>query len=505
MPDHDQSSPRGIATRGARLRLDRTGSGYRRDHPGIGIDFGTTNSAAAIFDGERVTVVRLEPAATIMPSASYIDREFSVSTGNDAITRYIQANRGRRVELRAEVLGEGRRSTGQIDPATGIPGTADTETFYGRELDDAGLPGRLFHGTKRLLGSHATERVVVFGKPFRLIALVTPILVKIRQAIDDALRNRSATDHAATHACIGYPVKFEGHGADNDRLAIARLSEAHRHAGVVEQQFCPEPIAAAISYLHAHPESRQRRLLTVDFGGGTLDLCVLRSDDKALEVEAVHGIALGGNKIDQAIFRHTLFPLLGKGEMWSRTVEGRRVETNFPFWMYEERLLNWQVTYTLNQNKYTTPLIDQMSREGQAAEKFRRLYHLIVQNYGYETFGAIRGLKEHLTLELAGRLDIPEIDVHLGMGRHELDSMIANALDRFGRAIDETLDTARLGASDIDLVLRTGGSCLIPAFENILLQRFPGKVVDQNPFTSVAAGLAIADYYGFGNHESGVR
>ena len=54
---------------------------------------------------------------------------------------------------------------------------------------------------------------------------------------------------------------------------------------------------------------------------------------------------------------------------------------------------------------------------------------------------------------------------------------------------------ARLPRSAIDIVLRTGGSSLIPAVHRLLDGFFPGRVVDHDPFTSVAAGLAIADYH----------
>jgi hypothetical protein len=37
---------------------------------GIGIDYGTSNSAAAVFDGVKVTVIVLEEAAKIMPSSA---------------------------------------------------------------------------------------------------------------------------------------------------------------------------------------------------------------------------------------------------------------------------------------------------------------------------------------------------------------------------------------------------------------------------------------------------
>ena len=42
---------------------------------GIGIDFGTSNSAAAIFDGQTVTMVNLSRDTSIMPSANYVDQD----------------------------------------------------------------------------------------------------------------------------------------------------------------------------------------------------------------------------------------------------------------------------------------------------------------------------------------------------------------------------------------------------------------------------------------------
>ena len=73
---------------------------------GIGIDFGTTNSTAAVFDGERLSLVALETGNPIMPSATYIDRELQTMTGQNAIDRYIHDNTGRTVELIPEVVAE---------------------------------------------------------------------------------------------------------------------------------------------------------------------------------------------------------------------------------------------------------------------------------------------------------------------------------------------------------------------------------------------------------------
>ena len=89
---------------------------------------------------------------------------------------------------------------------------------------------------------------------------------------------------------------------------MSRLGEAYGHAGIKDKTFYPEPIAAAVSYLVAHPDEAGRNVLTVDFGGGTLDFSVLRARADDFDVVATHGVALGGDHIDQRLFRDIVVP-----------------------------------------------------------------------------------------------------------------------------------------------------------------------------------------------------
>ena len=59
---------------------------------GVGIDFGTSNSAAAWYDGEKVHLAKLETAEHIMPTATHLDRDLSVTTGQAAVDQYIDEN-----------------------------------------------------------------------------------------------------------------------------------------------------------------------------------------------------------------------------------------------------------------------------------------------------------------------------------------------------------------------------------------------------------------------------
>ncbi len=462
---------------------------------GIGVDYGTSNTAAAVFDGQQVHLVQLEAISGIMPTAVYIDRDFGASVGQQAVNDYIAANQGRKVELSAEVLGEARTSTGQIDHSTNLPAEADTHLVYGQSFQDASMPGRLFRGVKRLLGNKDNERIMIFDRPFRLVALVTPVLLKVQKSIHACLQQmNTAQQFTADHACIGHPVNFEGQDEAHNQIALERLQEAFGHAGITQRKLFAEPNAAVMSYLMRQQNTQAKVILTIDFGGGTLDMCVLAERESAYEVIATHGVGLGGDHIDQALFKSLLFPLMGKGERWRREVEGRQVETLFPFDNYEDLIINWTVSYMLNQNQYLTPVRDMMGKGGAAAEKFERLYDFITQNYSYQVFQRLKECKEALSSQEQALLDIPEINVSLTLSRQHFNELISELLDKFEKAVSDTLDKAGLDDSDVSLVIRTGGSCLIHAVTRILEQRFPERVVEHDPFTSVAAGLAIADY-----------
>jgi len=464
---------------------------------GIGLDYGTSNSVLAVFDGERLVCVPLECAGVTTPSAVHIDRQFQVCTGQAAIDRYIADNRGRRVQLAAEVLGEARTGTGQLDEE-GLPALSGSEQVFGQEFVDVGEKGRLFRGVKRLLGNASLTRLMVFEKAFRPVALVTPLLLAMRQRLREWARQQAPGVGEADHACLGHPVNFEGREAQHNTVALERLSEAAAHAGFVRQVFYPEPMAAALSYMHAFPTVQPGRLLAVDFGGGTLDLCVLQRQGDAFEVLSIHGEGLGGDHLDQSLFRALLFPLLGKGESWRRSGDEREIVTLFPFEHYEDLLLNWAVSYRLNQNEYTTPLLSCIAQGGEAVEKFQRLYTLITSNLSYLVFQSLRDVKAALSSGESAVLDIPDLDIELTVTRAQFEAIIAHHLAHFDQAVTDTLALAQCLPEQIDDVVSTGGSSLIPAVRRLLEARFPGRVQDHDPFTSVAGGLAIAEYRGLG-------
>jgi hypothetical chaperone protein len=456
---------------------------------GVGVDFGTSNSTVAWFDGTNLHFVRIEGDSPILPTAIHLSREYAGTTGTQAIDRYVQENTARLVHMVPEILGQ---AAGAIDDRSSHSEMSELETsrnsVYG-PLIDHGLPGRLFLGLKRLLGNTTINRLYVFNRPFRLVALLTPVLLRMRESVEEELNEPVGNVH------IGRPVDFEGSDVARNQFALKRLTEACEHAGFRNIEFYPEPVAATLSFLWQQRLLPKGIVLTVDFGGGTLDLSVMQYSGVDFKVLATAGADLGGDRIDQLIFRRLLFPLLGEGELWSRQVNGRLVETPFPFNEYEEGLLNWAITHTLNQNRYKTRLTEAIARGGPASVKFERLKDLINYNYSYNIFSAIKKAKAELSVAEETSIDIPELNLTVAITRAQFNQMLSDIMLKLQNLMHETLNRAKLKPDEIDLVVRTGGSSQIVAVKLLLERFFPGKVTEHDPFTSVAGGLAIANYH----------
>ncbi len=197
---------------------------------GVGINFGTSNSAAAWYDGERVRLVQLESDDAIMPTATHLNRDLETKTGRHAVLQYIEDNRDRIVELTPEVIAKSAIVTSEAavdDPHS--EAEIATANVYGQPWIDRGMPGRLFRGVKRLLGNSSVKRLLVFNHSFRVVALITPVLLRIREAIDSCLPDPFNDVH------FGHPVLFEGNETHRNDLAFARLEEACQHSGNCRQ------------------------------------------------------------------------------------------------------------------------------------------------------------------------------------------------------------------------------------------------------------------------------
>lgn len=457
---------------------------------GIGIDFGTTNSSVALYDGERVRYLRLEPVESgeVMPTALYLSRDRQAEVGRAAIDRYTRDNTGRTVQLTAEEVGAITVTVAGTDQSVGLDdGGSITRSFEVHAWTDQDLPGRLFRSVKRWLGSASVERVRVFDAHYRIVALATPVLAVMREAIAAAGAGRGAP-------CVGRPIRYEGRTSDANEIAVARMTEACRHAGLGNARLFPEPIAAATSYLAGNPLREGETALAFDFGGGTLDLSVVEMRGGELALRASHGVPIGGDEIDRRIYRALVFPELGEGALVHRPVVDEWREEPFPFDRFADRLLNWALAYDLNRPELLELLVQGMREGGAAGRRLERLYSVVKGNLSYTVFQAIERAKLALSEADHSEIVVEELNLRVPISGADLDRIAEPLLDEAAEALGAVLDRAGVEPDRLSVVVRTGGSSRLRAVIRLLEARFPGRVVEHDPFTSIAAGLAIASW-----------
>lgn len=464
---------------------------------GIGIDFGTSNSSVAFYDGKELHYLELDPvdgegSAAVMPTALYLDRARTSTVGQPAVDRYLNDNAGRLVELTEEDLGEIEITVAGTEDTQGPKSNdgAITNIVRIHAFTDRELPGRLFRSLKRWLADSKLDRVRVFDGRYRLVALVTPILAHMHRL----LQRQGLTK--AGEIRVGRPVRFEG-STDGETTAVKRLREACSYAGLGEVQLYPEPVAAALSFLRERKPTPGEVLLSFDFGGGTLDLCALRTTEDSFEILGTHGIGLGGDAIDRLIYRSKVFPEIGEGcTMESHSV--RYLEPiPFPFHEFGEKLLNWQLAYELNTTARRELILHGMRGGTESRLKLGRLYDLVTHNQTYRVLRAVERAKVALSESDETTIDVPELELEIPMTRSEFEHLLAGPLAQVDDVVRETLERCGLRADQVDAVVCTGGSSRIPAVRRHVESLLPAPVVEHDSFTSIAAGLALASYQGY--------
>jgi hypothetical chaperone protein len=102
-----------------------------------------------------------------------------------------------------------------------------------------------------------------------------------------------------------------------------------------------------------------------------------------------------------------------------------------------------------------------------------------------------------LSSQEATTIDIPELNLDVPFTRAQLDAILVPVLARTRECVQVVLERACLAAGEVDVVIRTGGTSEIVAVRSLLEELFPGRVEGHDPFTSVACGLAVANYHDY--------
>ncbi len=439
----------------------------------VGLDFGTTNSSAAIYDGDTLRLLPIDPVNAnphILRSTLFITRQGAPFIGREAINRFTEGNVGREIDYEWKYVGEAEVTLAEV-------GTVMQALYVNV---DANAPGRLFQSIKSGLRDKSFTGTNVFGKSYTIEALVATVLGLILQHIETQLGS------PVTSMVVGRPVHYAD-TPEADRLAFERMQAACAAAGFPDVTFLEEPTAAALSYARSTHGS-SRRVLVFDFGGGTLDVTIMHIDHRGQRTFlATNGVPVGGDLLDRRLMMGRMLPHFGEGAV----LGVRRLP--FPTHILEH-LSEWQTITDLTQPRFLT-IIEEAIAISDRPQELKALRSLVRQNYGLPLYEKVEAAKVQLSdrNESVLSMHMGEIDFDERIPRWDFERLIGPDVRRVERCIDESLAMAGLKSADIDVVLRTGGSSRIPRFVRMLTDKFGAdKLQEMDAFTGVASGLAIA-------------
>lgn len=465
-----------------------------------GIDFGTTNSSAALTTGNTVHLLSLDAAndsPTSLPSLLYLSKDGEKIVGRQAADTFVARNVDRQfkteeVSLETLVPAFVRAEPDKTEAYNPLFDDPDVvEAMDARITVEVNSPGRLFQSLKSYLGQSSFIYTEVFGVKYQIEELISYILKVMKEGVDDY------AGYSVESAVFGRPVRFSEKESDNE-LAERRLRTAASLAGFKDVVFFYEPVGACVEY--AADSQADQRVMVVDIGGGTCDVSIMEFLDKqdmadrlaTSRVLSVSGTPVAGDALDKAIIRNRLFPLLGSRARYGPS------KLPMPQYIYHQ-VLDWQNLYKFNTETMINWLLA-AEVSSNYPEGLKALRVLIQHNYGYLLSNEAEAAKKRLSSDITTHITVDASHLHLRdeLKRDDFTEIIESTLDKMYHCILEAEQMAGLGPEDLDFVLTTGGTCLVPAVRSLLESRYGSKKLrKRDSFTSVATGLATVARYAF--------
>lgn len=404
----------------------------------LGIDFGTSNSAAGLSVNGQPWLIELEPGEDTLPTAAFFDPHTkAMHIGHRAVRSLIAGDEGRFMRALKSLLGTS-----------------------------------LLH-EKRRLG----------GKEMTFADIITYFLAELKK------RAEAATGLEFASALSGRPVYF--HSSDPARNAAAEddLRSCYLAAGFQDVRFMYEPEAA----LRA-TDAKDGLGLVVDIGGGTSDFTLFSQHVGARpNIIASHGLRLGGTDFDRRISIDHVMPLFGRQSDIRNSFGPGTLPA--PARIFND-LATWQMIPFLYAPE-TRRLAKDLLQFAVEPDKLKRLVDILEYELGHEVaFATERGkISANRTpdAETTIQLGFVESGLNRSVSQTDLQSSLDPLASEMVASAHETLVLGQARAHDITDIVLVGGSSLMNTVQNKLAAAFPNaRLASENALTAVASGLALA-------------
>ncbi|WP_199118211.1 Hsp70 family protein [Pedobacter sp. ASV28] len=412
-----------------------------------GIDFGTTNSALAIYDEDSKEI----HSTIIIPSLIYFYHQLMAGNAKNY------------------VVGE------------------EAISAY---LND-GMKGRFIKSIKQILSRSSFTETRIHNKKYNASDLVAIILKELKTRADALI------GQDCRKAVIGRPVFFDDDNVQKDTLAQNRLNKAAEIAGFTEVRFQFEPIGAAFAY--EKTLVKKEKVLVADLGGGTTDFTYLVLDptkvgskDRKNDMMATGGIYVGGDSFDSAFMWEKGTPYFGKHTQYEAT-PGKVLTV--PKSLFAN-ICTWEQMNFFNGQRIKKDIENYYYYSGKD-RKFKNLITLIENNLGYSVFQAIESTK--ITLSNANKASFSyhqmDIQIEENISLEDYEQIIKKDVDRISAYLNEFMLQHDIAVKDIDSLFLTGGTSMVGSIQKLFKNKFPHLTLNAGDnFKSVAKGLAYSGY-----------
>ena len=401
----------------------------------LAVDFGTSNTAAAVMAGDRPHIIPLEDGQETLPTAIFLDfTARRTLVGHAAVRALIDGREGRFMRALKSVLGTS-----------------------------------LMHEKRQFLNERLT-----------LIEIVGRFLARVKS------QSEAHCGMGFDRALSGRPVHFHPN-AERDAQALRDLTDCYAAAGFAGVEFLPEPEAAALA-----SGGGDGLGLIVDIGGGTSDFTVFRRTGTKTEVLASHGIRLGGTNFDRSLSLSHVMPLFGKGTELRAEMGPARHEA--PVSVFHD-LATW-ATIPFLYTGATKRDVGRMAKLAVEPERFARLVTVLDMELGHDVAFAVERGKIAANSESGqGMIDLREVEANLSVPvtAAELNAILAGAATQIREAATATLEAAGTQPREVERIVFVGGSSLLGVVSNTMQDMLPeAEAVYGAAFTGIVDGLAIA-------------
>jgi hypothetical chaperone protein len=436
----------------------------------VGIDFGTSNSGVAIYHNNQVHVLPIDTkniVPEVVKTILYITSDQKHFIGQEAVELYYKQNINRQRRFV-------KKWTGEIDYHGADMHYVRDVYVYVDELQ----PGRLMQFIKTALRSEKYVGTQVFDRFYSLSDIISTYLHALKQRAEVLLQEE------ITGVTLGRPVKFS-QVPELDQKAQTTLHQAALETGFKQVDFELEPVAAALYYELSL--NKPQNVLIFDFGGGTLDLTIMRlGDPNQRRVYATGGIGIAGSDFDRAIIQKRMLPHFGKGLVQHDPEILNLIDT----------IPDWAALPELSTPRARAEL-ERAIQAGQAPVRLKALESLIFNDLAFSFYNMIEATK--ITLSNLGvvvaRMKEKDLDIWELYTRTQFEKDIQEHREQIQQVLVDTVSASGMEPGQIDAVVKTGGSSSIPVFSEMLGSIFGfEKVQSSDIFNSVTAGLAIKAY-----------